>query len=139
MRFVPALRKKRATSGACLAGKLRLTVWISPAYFNLAGLPLRFRRQDTRTEAFLRNLLTIARNRGEVNDFHPAPRFFPIYSIECRTQAPFSRAKSAWRLLLNLLPGLWAIPCSASGTPSRFTASAYSTLLAVDTPGITSS
>ena len=61
-----------------MAGKLCLAMGISTAKFSLASLSLRFRRQDTRTEALLRNLLTIARNRGGVNDFRPTPVFFPI-------------------------------------------------------------
>jgi len=50
---------------------------ISSGNFSLTGLSLRLRRQDTRTETFLRNLLTIARNRGGVNAFCPTPLFFP--------------------------------------------------------------
>ncbi len=38
--------------------------------------PVRLCRQDTRTKTFLRNLLTIARNPGEVNAFGPAFREF---------------------------------------------------------------
>ena len=50
---------------------------ISSGNFSLTGLSLRLRRQDTRTETFLRNLLTIARNRGGLNAFCPTPLFFP--------------------------------------------------------------
>jgi hypothetical protein len=47
--------------------KLPLALGISAPSFSRTGLSLRFRRQDTRIEAFLRNLLTIARNPGGVN------------------------------------------------------------------------
>ncbi len=50
---------------------------ISSGNFSLTGLSLPLFRQDTRAEAFLRNLLTIARNRGGVNAFCPTPLFFP--------------------------------------------------------------
>jgi hypothetical protein len=39
---LPLLCKNRAIFGTCLAGKLRLTIWISSANFCLAGLPFRF-------------------------------------------------------------------------------------------------
>lgn len=51
-----------------------MALGISAPGFSRTGLPLRFRRQDTRIEAFLRNLLTIARNPGGVNAIDPTQR-----------------------------------------------------------------
>jgi hypothetical protein len=81
-------------------------------------IPLRFLHYDTRRIAFLRNLLTITRNRGGVNDFHPtlqgisrfirsiaAPRLRPCkqnqpvawYSACCRGYGQSSAAGRAHR------------------------------------------
>jgi hypothetical protein len=67
MRFLPLPLQERADSEACQAGQMRLAMGFGSAKFNPAGPPLRFRRQDTRPEALLRNLLKITRNRGGVN------------------------------------------------------------------------
>jgi hypothetical protein len=71
----PCPCKKRAIPGTCLAGQPRLTMGIGTAKCCPAGLSIRFRRQDTQTEALLRNFLTIARNPGGVNDFRPSRAF----------------------------------------------------------------
>ena len=56
-------------------------VWplgISPANSILAGPPVHLRRQDTRSEAFLRNLLTITRKSGGVKQIFPGGRNFAL-------------------------------------------------------------
>ena len=74
---VPALRKKRANSGDRRAGLSTSRPGFQPLALLSAGPPLRCRRDDTRPGAFLRNLLTIARNRGGVNEFAPLTAHFP--------------------------------------------------------------
>ena len=75
------------------------------------GLPVRFRRQDTLTDAFLRNLFTIARNAGRVNGFHPMAGFFWVYHTRLspphraeRRNAPGSRQFENSKLLAALHP-----------------------------------
>lgn len=56
------------------------------------ALPTHHHRQNARTEAFLRNLLTIARKAGGVKRFCPPARFFGLASLD-RMQLPGSTVK----------------------------------------------
>ena len=132
--------KKRAISGICLAGQLRLTMGISTAKFSLAGPSLRFRPLGHTASRVLAEPFNNNKKSGWGQRFLPHPdENSPLYSIDCSFQAPFSKAKSAWRLVLSLLPGLWAMFTTGAGTPSRFTPSVNWTPLAVATPGSVSS
>ena len=74
----PCPSQEKSNSWDLLGRQTAPGTGISSGNFSLTGLSLPLRCQDTRTEAFLRNLLTIARNRGGVNAFSPTLLFFPI-------------------------------------------------------------
>ena len=65
----PCPSQEKSNSWDLLGRQTAPGTGISSGNFSLTGLSLPLRCQDTRTEAFLRNLLTITRIRGGVNFF----------------------------------------------------------------------
>ena len=72
----------------------------------LAGLPLRLRRQDTRTEAFLRNLLTIPRNGVGSTKSTPPLEFFHALLDRMQLPGPTSKRKVGLTLGGQLVAGV---------------------------------
>src|SRR5579871_5519249 len=95
-------------SGACLAGlEPRRASGVARSAL-LPGSPPHLFRQNTRKGTFLRNLLTITRNRDGVNVRNSRPlKLFrtgsgePFYLISCSVQALLTRANSPTRRLLR--------------------------------------
>ena len=90
---------------------------MSAVNFSLAGLSLRFRRYGTRADAFLRNLLTIARKRGGVNDFCPTPQDFSTLFDRVQLPGPIFECKIGLALDTQLVAGVVGNPLQRSGHP----------------------
>ena len=102
---LPSARRERFRGPAWPAHYIR--PWVSlplPVFTGRATLTLP--PQDTRTEAFLRNLLTITRNRGYGQRNRPHPRVFSLDFGFTGSRAASRRPQPA-----QSPPGAWCPAC----------------------------
>jgi hypothetical protein len=98
--------KKRAISGICLAGQLRLTMGISTAKFSLAGPSLRFRPLGHTASRVLAEPFNNNKKSGWGQRFLPHPGKYSVLLDRMQLPSPVLQGKIGLALVAQPVAGV---------------------------------